>query len=201
MKQAELGAVRIYWIPIQASSYQETALGKYQALHNPAEPLARMSKAKRNQAWVEICKRVQKEVGQAQDQLSQAELGNGRIDQKIKASTVEAAKRRRKEIRSTVAKRGVGSFSMIDTDSALYGRRLVRQIQKHSHDGVFVDTPIGRYRVYYAEFVGDNIQIRTACKRAFLLQPNEWPMSLAIDGVKKSALIAIYRKGNTDEQS
>jgi hypothetical protein len=92
-----------------------------------------------------------------------------------------------------VAKRGVGSFSMIDTDSVVSGRRLVRQIQKQSHDGVFVDMPIGRYRVYYAEVVGDSIQIRTTCKRTFLLQPDELP--LAIDGVKKSALITITRKG------
>jgi hypothetical protein len=36
---------------------------------------------------------------------------------------------------------------MIDTDSVVYSRRLVRQIQKQSHDRAFVDTSIGLYRV------------------------------------------------------
>jgi len=63
---------------------------------------------------------------------------------------------------------------MIDTDSALYGRRLVHEIRKHSHKGVYFHT-IGRYRVYYAEFTGHSIEIRTMCKRTFHVEPDEWP--------------------------
>ena len=43
---------------------------------------------------------------------------------------------------------------MIDTDSVVYSRRLVRQIQKQSHDRAFVDTSIGLYPVYHAKLVG-----------------------------------------------
>jgi hypothetical protein len=66
------------------------------------------------------------------------------------------------------------SAFMIDTDSVLYGRRLVREIRKQSHNRVFVDSPIGRYQVYYAEFTGDSIQLRTMCKWTLHLEPNEW---------------------------
>jgi hypothetical protein len=62
LKKAEQSAVKILWVPIHASSYDQTALKKYQALHDPAKPLAEMSKAKRNQTWVEICKKIQEEV-------------------------------------------------------------------------------------------------------------------------------------------
>jgi hypothetical protein len=65
------------------------------------------------------------------------------------------------------------SFVMIDTDSELYGRRLVREIRKHSQTGVYLRT-IGSYRVYHAEFTGHSIQIRTMCDRSFQLDPNEW---------------------------
>jgi hypothetical protein len=65
------------------------------------------------------------------------------------------------------------SVLMIDTDSALYGRRLVREIRKNSKTGVYLRT-IGSYRVYYAEFTGHSIQIRTTCKRGFQLAPDEW---------------------------
>ena len=65
------------------------------------------------------------------------------------------------------------SLCMIETDSALYGRRLVREIRKHSHSGVYLRA-IGSYRVYYAEFTGQSIQIRTMCKRSFQIDPDEW---------------------------
>jgi hypothetical protein len=65
------------------------------------------------------------------------------------------------------------SVFMIDTDSALYGRRLVREIRKQSHTGVYLRT-IGKYRVCYAEFTGHSIQIRTVCDRSFQLDPDEW---------------------------
>ncbi|MEI7730999.1 MAG: toll/interleukin-1 receptor domain-containing protein [Verrucomicrobiota bacterium] len=59
--QAEKGGVRILWIPIRASAYEETALKDYQALSSPEQPLAQM-KAERDVAWVRICKEIKKAI-------------------------------------------------------------------------------------------------------------------------------------------
>jgi len=66
------------------------------------------------------------------------------------------------------------SVFLIDRDHVRYGRRLVREIRKQSHQGIFVKTSIGRYQVYYAEFTGDSIRVRTMCKRTLYLEPDEW---------------------------
>jgi hypothetical protein len=58
LKQAEQGGVRILWIPIRASSYKLSGLSKYQALSPPEKPLAKMQKAKRDEAWVLIVERI-----------------------------------------------------------------------------------------------------------------------------------------------
>jgi len=67
LKKAEQGAVKILWIPVRASSYDQTALERYQALHDPNKPLSDMSKAKRDTAWVRICKRIKEEAGQTDE--------------------------------------------------------------------------------------------------------------------------------------
>jgi formylglycine-generating enzyme required for sulfatase activity len=62
LKKAEAGGVRILWIPVSTSSYDQTALKEYQAIIDAGKPLAEMSKPKRDRAWVEICKEIQKAV-------------------------------------------------------------------------------------------------------------------------------------------
>lgn len=62
LKKAEQGGVTILWIPVRASSYEQTALKSYQALHDPGQPLADMSKAKRDRAWLQICKEFENAV-------------------------------------------------------------------------------------------------------------------------------------------
>jgi hypothetical protein len=62
LKKAEAGGVKIFWIPISTSSYEQTDLKKYQAIHDTSKPLAEMSKPKRDRAWVEICKTIEKEL-------------------------------------------------------------------------------------------------------------------------------------------
>jgi hypothetical protein len=60
LKEAEAGGVRILWIPIRASAYEETPLRHYQAVSPPERPLAQMGKADRDEAWVRICKEIKK---------------------------------------------------------------------------------------------------------------------------------------------
>jgi len=59
LKDAENGGVKILWIPVRASSYNETPLGKYQAVISPDKPLAEM-KAERDKSWVKICEEIKK---------------------------------------------------------------------------------------------------------------------------------------------
>lgn len=61
LKEAERGGVRILWVPVRPSAYEQSPLRYYQAVINPAKPLALM-KADRDTAWVQICKEIQKAV-------------------------------------------------------------------------------------------------------------------------------------------
>jgi hypothetical protein len=62
LKVAEQGGVHILWIPVRASSYEKTPLKDYQAVGEPDKPLARMNRNQRDEAWVEICKEIEKAV-------------------------------------------------------------------------------------------------------------------------------------------
>ena len=62
LKEAEAGGVKILWVPIQASAYEETPLKHYQAASWPDAPLGVLGKAERNGAWVQVCKEIKKAV-------------------------------------------------------------------------------------------------------------------------------------------
>jgi hypothetical protein len=62
LKRAEAGGVKILWVPLRASAYEETPLNDYQAVSSPDEPLAKMSRADRDEAWVRICKEIKRAV-------------------------------------------------------------------------------------------------------------------------------------------
>jgi TIR domain len=62
LKNAEQGGVKIFWVPVRDSGYKQTALKNYQALLDPAKPLAGMTQAKRDQAWLKICEEIQRAV-------------------------------------------------------------------------------------------------------------------------------------------
>ncbi|HYU33956.1 MAG TPA: toll/interleukin-1 receptor domain-containing protein [Thermoanaerobaculia bacterium] len=62
LKRAEAGGVKILWIPLRPSAYTETPLNDYQAAFPPDRPLAQMSKADRDEAWVQICGEIKRAV-------------------------------------------------------------------------------------------------------------------------------------------
>jgi hypothetical protein len=47
-------------VPVRQSAYKQTPLKNYQAVLDPGKPLASMTKAKRDQAWVKVCEEIQK---------------------------------------------------------------------------------------------------------------------------------------------
>jgi len=50
--------LRIFWLPVSASAYDETEIAGFQALHDPRVPLDQLVQAERNAAWVKICRQV-----------------------------------------------------------------------------------------------------------------------------------------------
>lgn len=63
LKKAELGGVKILWVQIRASAYEETSLKNYQAVVSPPDkPLGAKTKADRDEAWVQVCKVIKNAV-------------------------------------------------------------------------------------------------------------------------------------------
>ena len=58
LTKAEAGGVKVLWIPVRASSYQKSAIRKYQAVSDPERPLATM-RSGRDAAWVRICQQIE----------------------------------------------------------------------------------------------------------------------------------------------
>jgi len=56
---ANNNGTKIVWVPVGASLYSVTELGKYQAAHDPGKPLEGLSEAEQNQALVNICKIIE----------------------------------------------------------------------------------------------------------------------------------------------
>jgi internalin A len=57
---AKAKGVTILWIPISHSSYQETEFGKYQAAHNPGQPLDTLPVPEQNRILVKICEEIKR---------------------------------------------------------------------------------------------------------------------------------------------
>ena len=55
--EKERGLV-VFWIPVRASSFEETQIVEYQSAHPPNQPIARMRPEDRDDAWVKICKKL-----------------------------------------------------------------------------------------------------------------------------------------------
>jgi internalin A len=63
LKEADQGGVKILWVPIRDSAYKRTPLKDYQAaVLDPNKPLAAMTPAGRDRAWVRICEEIEKAV-------------------------------------------------------------------------------------------------------------------------------------------
>jgi hypothetical protein len=59
LKEAEAGGVTILWIPVKASSYEQSAIKDYQAVIEPDRPLERM-RGTRGEAWKRICEAIRR---------------------------------------------------------------------------------------------------------------------------------------------
>ena len=56
---AEKEGLKILWIPVRSSNYKITKINDYQSVYNPDRPLARLTEDEQDEAWVEICDKIQ----------------------------------------------------------------------------------------------------------------------------------------------
>lgn len=57
--------LKVFWVPVSASSYDETPIGGYQAALDPARPLNTLSEAEQDAALVRLCKDIKRALGDA----------------------------------------------------------------------------------------------------------------------------------------
>lgn len=59
---AEDKGMRILWVPLSASSYDETPIGAYQAVIDPQRPIDVMTLPEQNAALVRVCKQIKSAI-------------------------------------------------------------------------------------------------------------------------------------------
>ena len=69
LQQAQQGGVRILWVHVRTCAYKKTPLTNYQAVLNPPRPMADMTEAERDRAWVKICDEIEKAIDSPKDSL------------------------------------------------------------------------------------------------------------------------------------
>jgi internalin A len=59
LKEAEKGGVKLLWVPVRTCAWKKTALTNYQAVLDTDKPLADMTNAQRDRAWLKICDAIE----------------------------------------------------------------------------------------------------------------------------------------------
>ncbi|MCF4967598.1 leucine-rich repeat domain-containing protein [Nostoc sp. CMAA1605] len=67
LNAAKYEGLKIIWIPITFSLYEETEIAKYQPAHDPKQPLKSLSESEQDAALVEICKKIKTAFQSAND--------------------------------------------------------------------------------------------------------------------------------------
>ncbi|HXU80095.1 MAG TPA: trypsin-like peptidase domain-containing protein [Polyangia bacterium] len=60
IKDARSAGVTVFWIPLAASTYEKTELAALQAAIDPKKPINKMGKAERQEAWLQIVKKLER---------------------------------------------------------------------------------------------------------------------------------------------
>jgi internalin A len=65
LASAKEDGLKILWVPLSASSFDETEIARFQAAAaiDPSRPFDTMSEGEQNQAWVAVCKEIKAATG------------------------------------------------------------------------------------------------------------------------------------------
>lgn len=77
LNAAQKRGLTILWVPVSSSSYAETDIAHYQAMHDPKRPLDKLNEADQNEVLVEICKKI-REISDDRRVVRLTELHNSR---------------------------------------------------------------------------------------------------------------------------
>jgi serine/threonine protein kinase len=69
LKRVTAKELTLLWVPLSSCAYRGTEIDRYQAVHDPGQPLDRLSLAERNFALTEICERVKAAVFQLRQSI------------------------------------------------------------------------------------------------------------------------------------
>ena len=58
LRAAQANGLRVLWVAVSACFFESSEIAAYQAANDPARPLDSLSKAERNAALVQICKKI-----------------------------------------------------------------------------------------------------------------------------------------------
>ena len=58
LANARENGLKILWVPLSVSSFDETEIARFQAAIDPERPLDTMTEGEQNQAWVAVCKEI-----------------------------------------------------------------------------------------------------------------------------------------------
>lgn len=58
LNKARTQGLKVFWIPVKASSVEQTEINDYQAAYDPKKPIAKIAAPHRDDAWVEICRKL-----------------------------------------------------------------------------------------------------------------------------------------------
>ncbi len=62
LSRAQQDGLRVFWIPVSASAYEASPIERFQAVHDPQQPLDGLSRARRNAVLVAICRKIYEEA-------------------------------------------------------------------------------------------------------------------------------------------
>jgi serine/threonine protein kinase len=116
LTDAERGELLLYWVPIAASVFEAAGLDQWQAAPgcNPGRPLNGMTRAKREQTVVEVCRAILDEMGRLPSITR-----TGRDDLKRRVGEIVSSKYKDLE------EIGTGSSSIVYKAVDLHGRPFV----------------------------------------------------------------------------
>ena len=95
---AQNEGLRILWVSVRHSLYEETEIARYQCVNDPARPLASITGASREQELVRICKEIKAAVTSAEGVQSVSPAASGKTKPQSSGSRFEELEDRVKDL-------------------------------------------------------------------------------------------------------
>jgi hypothetical protein len=136
LKEAEQGGVKILWVPVRESAYKQTPLENYHALLDPIKPLASMTQARRDKAWVKISEDIEKQLTAEESIIAPSSRQILKLDFEEMLHQDKYISQRQKEILTIVCDDPSRNPRSFDTICAAI-RQKVKSLGQASNDEIY----------------------------------------------------------------